>query len=124
MFWSANKAIRVIFTISKEYAPESDAAYYWFAYHSDWDSFLGDADKGFYVLGCIGRGEAYALPFDWIHARMSKLNMTKEEDRFFCHVFLYALKSGGLALWLTDGFLDPIDQFKLPIHSAPGFAEI
>lgn len=116
LFWSADKSVRSVFTVSKEYDSGSASPYYWFAYHSDWDKFLADAEKGFYVLGCIGRDEAYALPYTWIHERMPKLNMTREGDRFYFHVFLSTLNSGALALWLPDGTLDPIDQLRMPVH--------
>ena len=33
------------------------------AYHSDWYKFLSDGTQGLYVLGCLGRDEAYALPY-------------------------------------------------------------
>jgi hypothetical protein len=109
-----------VVTISKQYADAKGKPYFWFAYHSDWDNFLSEAGQGLYVLGCIGRDEAFALPFGWIHQRMQYLNVTKTENKTYCHVFLYPTVAGGLALWLVNGNLDPLDEFRIALSEPPG----
>jgi hypothetical protein len=54
------QALRAVVTISKQYLEDGG---YWHAYHSGRDKFLSEASQGLYVLGCIGRDEAYAIPF-------------------------------------------------------------
>ena len=49
LYWTANKEFRVAVTISKRY----EGGDYWYAYHSDWDEFLGQATTGLYVLGSL-----------------------------------------------------------------------
>jgi hypothetical protein len=120
LYWSADRGLRVVVTISKQYTEAKGRCYYWFAYHSDWDKFLSEAAQGFYVLGCIGRDEAYALPFEWIHPRMQYLYVTKAGDKSYCHVFLYPTEKGGFALWLDNGRLEPIDAFRIALHQPVG----
>jgi hypothetical protein len=111
LYWSADKAVRAVVTISKQY---SDGGY-WYAYHSDWDKFLSEASQGLYVLGCIGREEAYALPFQWIHSRVRNLNVTEREGKSHWHILLYPTETGGLALRLNTGQNEPLDAFKISL---------
>ena len=46
LYWSADKALRVVVTISKKYEDSG----YWYAYHLSWDVFLSAGKRGFYVL--------------------------------------------------------------------------
>jgi hypothetical protein len=117
LYWSADKRLRAVFAISRQYDEGKGKHSYWYAYHSGWDQFLGEAKEGFYVLGCIGRNEIYVLPFEWIHSRMKELNVTEADGKFFCHVFLYSAESGGLVLWLTSGKTEPLDKFKISIRA-------
>jgi hypothetical protein len=113
LYWSANKEIRAAVTISKQYADAKGRIYFWFAYHPDWDEFLGDAVSGLYVLGCVGRDEAYVLPYEWIHSRMKNLKSTLGTGKSHWHIFLYPTDAGGLALWLDGGKLEPLDKFRV-----------
>ncbi|MGD0521176.1 MAG: hypothetical protein ABSA48_07970 [Terracidiphilus sp.] len=120
LYWSADRKLRAVFAFSKQYEEKKGGHSYWYAYHSGWDQFLGEGAEGFYVLGCIGRNEAYALPYEWIHSRMNNLDATETEDRTYRHVFLYSNNTGGLALWLKGGKLDPINEFKIPSFQGIG----
>lgn len=86
LYWSPDKSqVRVACTISKRYFRAED---YWYAYHPSWDEFLSGGVKGYYVLGCVDRDVAYALPFKWIHERLPELYTTKNDERFYWHVAL------------------------------------
>jgi len=106
-------------TISKHYVEDNG---YWYAYHSDWDKFLSEGSQGLYVLGCMGRDEAYALPYQWIHSRVQHLNVTEREGKSHWHILLYPGPSGGLALRLNNGQNESLENFKirLAISSAAG----
>ena len=54
--------------MSKRYAGKNQAPY-WYADHPQWDTFLGEADRGFFVLGCMDLEMAFAVP----HAAMKPL---------------------------------------------------
>lgn len=112
-----DKRLRAVFTVSKEYAQASGPSYYWFAYHVGWDKYLGEAEEGFYVLGCVGRNEAYALPVEWIRERTKYLNATEKEERSYFQVYIYAVENGNMLLWLSNHEHEPLDNFKMPLHS-------
>jgi hypothetical protein len=122
LYWSADKALRAVVTISKQYLEDGG---YWYAYHSDWDKFLSEANQGFYVLGCIGRDEAYALPFQWIHSRVQYLNATAREGKSHWHILLDPTEGVGLALRLNNGKNEPLDGFKIALgqHSVASSAK-
>lgn len=117
MYWSTDderKDLRAVFAFSKQYEEKAGGHYYWYAYHDAWDEFLKEGRKGFYILGCIGRGEAYALPFHWIHAKKEELYRTENEGQRYCQVFLLSTEKG-MALWLKDGGRIPVDEFRFPV---------
>ncbi len=115
LYWSADQRIRVVVAVSKQYEEAKGGHSYWYGYHSDWDSFLSGAASGFYVLGCIGRNEAYALPFEWIHSRMKYFNATEYNGKSYCHIVLGSTDSGGLVLWLDNKKREPLDGFRIPL---------
>jgi hypothetical protein len=117
LYWNTDKTVRAAVTISKHYL-EGEGGY-WYAYHSDWDTFLGEAIRGLYILGCIGREEAYALPYQWIHARLKNLSVTEREGKSHWHVLLYPTVSGELALRLTNGQNESLDDFKIVLSRFP-----
>jgi hypothetical protein len=122
MYWSTDderKDLRAVFAFSKQYEEKGGGHSYWYAYHDAWDQFISEGQKGFYILGCNGRGEAYALPFQWIHAKKGDLYRTEKEDKGYCQVFLSSTKKG-MALRLKDGGLIPVDEFRFPVPSEEG----
>jgi len=114
LYWSPAENVRAVVTVSKQYAQDGG---YWFAYHSDWDQFLAEAARGTYILGCIGRDEMYALPFEWIHLRLQHLSATEREGKRHWHILLYPTEVGNLVLRLNNGKNEPLEEFKIPfIH--------
>jgi hypothetical protein len=111
LYWSADQSLRAAITISKQYEDGG----YWYAYQSDWDEFLSQATKGLYVLGCIGRDEAYALPFQWIHSRLDHLYSTEREGRSHWHIYLKPNEAGNLLFWLNNGQAEGIDVFRIQL---------
>ena len=61
LFSDPEKRFRVCCAVSKRY--EKDYQPYWYAYHPAWDSFLDGGEEAYFVLACMDRSEAYALPF-------------------------------------------------------------
>jgi hypothetical protein len=115
LYWTADKSIRLAITISKEYEKGGD---FWYGYHPDWDKFLKEGSVGLFVLGCVGRNEAFAIPFDWIHSRLDRLNITERENGSHYHIQLFPNASGKLALRLNNGQNENIDQFELVLSKA------
>lgn len=111
LYWSADQSLRVAITVSKQYEDGG----YWFAYHSDWDEFLSKGTKGLFVLGCIGWNEAYALPFQWMHAKIENLNATEREGKSHWHIYLSPDETGSLVIWLNNGKTEAVESFKIQL---------
>jgi len=111
LYWSADKSLRAAITISKEY----EGGDYWYAYHPAWDAFLSEAATGFFVLGCVGRDEAFAIPFGWIHCRLNSFYTTERDDNRYWHILLWPAEDGEMVLRLKDGSSESLDSFKLPL---------
>jgi len=113
LYWSADKSLRVVVTISKRYGESG----YWYAYHSPWDVFLREGKQGFFVLGCVGRSEAFAIPYEWIHSRVASLNVTEREGGKHWHILLYPSTNGQLVLRLKNGKDESLEPFRLALGS-------
>jgi hypothetical protein len=113
LYWTADKSARAAITISKEYARGN----FWYAYHPDWDEFLSEGSVGLFVLGCVGRNEAFALPFEWIHKRVGFLNVTEREPESHFHIHLYPDAAGELFLRLSNGENERIQQFAVSLSA-------
>lgn len=113
LYWTADKSVRAAITISKVYASGN----FWYAYHEDWDEFLGEGSVGLFVLGCVGRNDAFAVPFDWIHGRIGFLNVTERGGGSHFHIHLYPDATGELFLRLNNGEDQPIKEFKIPLSA-------
>lgn len=116
LYWSADKSMRVVVTVSKRYGESG----YWYAYHLPWDEFLSEGQPGLYVLGCVDRNEAFAIPYEWIHARVESLNVTEGEDGKLkhWHILVDPTDNGQLVLRLKNGKNESLDGFKLVLSSS------
>ena len=118
---SSDDRVRAVMSISKFYEDRPDFPY-WYAYHPDQDEFLGEGEKGYFVLGCIDRDEAFAIPLDVMRPLVGLLNTTTREDsrRVHYHVHL-AERDGALALLLpkaaTHLNVTPY-RLSLPVNAA------
>jgi hypothetical protein len=118
LYWNADDTLRAAIAISRHYDGGKKQQSYWYAYQADWDEFLSkkaEADRGLYVLGCLGRNEAYVLPYQWIHSRVERLGFTEQPSRKYWHILLYESPSGGLVLRLKDGQSESLDKFRIAL---------
>ena len=113
LLWSADKSVRAAITVSKKY-PDG---HYWYAYHPDWDKFLGEGATGLFVLGCVGRSEAFAIPYKWMHSKLDMLNVTenKTTKRKHYQISAYPKSNGQLCLRLNNGVDEPLESFKMSV---------
>jgi hypothetical protein len=96
LFWSPDKELRVCCAVSKRY--ESSYQPYWYAFHPSWDEFLAEAKEGYFIISCMDRNEAFAIPYSWIEKNKSNLNMTDNGYKSYWHVPITTLEDGGLAI--------------------------
>ena len=99
LFWSPDKGFRVCCAVSKRYEVKGDYQPYWYAYHPSWDSFfLAEGSEAFFILSCMDRDEAFAIPYSWIKKNKTHLNVTDRGERSYWHVPITTLDNGKLAI--------------------------
>lgn len=89
LFWSSDKNVRVCCAVSKRY--EGDYQPYWYAFHPNWDRFLAEGKDTYFLLSCMDRNEAYAVPYSLLADNKKNLNMTERGDRSYWHVAVTTL---------------------------------
>jgi hypothetical protein len=111
LFWSSDKELRVCCAVSKKYGSEYQP--YWYAFHPKWDAFLAEAKEGYFVLACMDRNEAYAVPYSWMLANKRNLNKTDNGERSYWHVALTTLDDGKLAINTSKvGAKAPLEPYR------------
>jgi hypothetical protein len=86
LYHDMGNAIRVCCAISKRHPRGT----YWYAYHPHWDHFLSEGERGFFVLGCVDREVAYALPRSFMQNILHELYTTEMKDsgKMYWHIHL------------------------------------
>lgn len=117
-YWSADRKVRAVCAISKRYEGKNQDPY-WYAYHPHWDQFLEGAEKAYFVLGCMDRMEAFALPREVIRPILHDLHQTVRRDhRSYWHIHLIEV-DGALALHREKARkILPLAPFLLPLAQA------
>lgn len=111
LYWNPDANLRAVISVSKRY-PRGG---YWYAYHPKWRAYLMDGSKGFYVLGCLDRREAYAIPYQKMESLLPDMYTTDDDNRMYWHVIVDELPSGKFALTnLKQGRKEDISQFRIP----------
>jgi len=114
LFWSPDKALRVCCAVSKRY--EGDYQPYWYAYHPKWDEFLAEGKAGYFILSCMDRDEAFAVPFSWIQKNKKNLNKTDRGDRSYWHVPITTIERGKLAINTSKiGTKTPLEPYRFEL---------
>jgi hypothetical protein len=110
LYASADQTFRVCCAVSKRF--ERGYQPYWYAFHPAWDKFLSEGRHSFFILACMDRDEAYALPYSWVEKNKLHLNMTERDDRSYWHVALTTISGDKLAIKLPKiGGKIPLQQY-------------
>jgi hypothetical protein len=113
LYSTADQSIKVVIAVSRRYP----AGNFWYSYNKYRDEFLASARCGLYVLGCVGRNEAFALPFDWITKKREVLNATTTAGSVFHHIRVCPDSAGDLSLYLNNGKREPLRQFAVSLSA-------
>lgn len=112
LYWDASHEKRLACSISKRY---TRGAAYWYAYHPQWDEFLGEAKSGFFVLGCMDLSCAFAILLDVVRKHLDALNTTTtNKGRTYWHIHLIE-NDGDIGLVLPGAGNLPLDSYRVPI---------
>ena len=96
LFSDPTKEVRVCCAVSKRY--EGDYQPYWYAFHPAWNEFLAEGKESFFILACMDRDEAFAIPYKWMKDNLKNLNTTDRGDKSYWHVPVTFLDDGELAV--------------------------
>jgi hypothetical protein len=109
--------LRVTCAVSKRY--DNDYQPYWYALHPTWVEFLKEGKNSYFILGCMDRDKAYAVPFSEVATLLPSLNQTEKGDRSYWHV---ALNLDGDALkWNVSQIGSKLDlqKYSFDLNVAP-----
>ncbi|MBM3763287.1 MAG: hypothetical protein FJW36_23980 [Acidobacteria bacterium] len=98
LYSSPDKQFRVCCAVSKRYESKKDYRPYWYAYHPSWDEFLAEGKDSYFILSCMDRDEAFAVPYAWIEANKVNMNVTDRGERSYWHVPVTTIEHGKLAI--------------------------
>lgn len=116
LFWSPDKKLRVCCAVSKRY--EGDYQPYWYAYHPKWDEFLAEGEEAYFIISCMDRDEAFAIPYQWLQKNKDNLNMTDRGERSYWHVAITTLENGGLAINVSRvGTKTPLEPWRYSLKT-------
>jgi hypothetical protein len=79
LYWDPTRRQRVVCTVSKRYANQGPAKY-WYGYHLQWHAFLLEGERGFFVLGCTDLDVAFMLPVDTLSEHLEEFYTTEQKD--------------------------------------------
>lgn len=114
LYWNAARDLRAACSISKLYTGKNQNPY-WYAYHPAWDEFLAPAKKGFFVLGCMDRDEAYAISQPKMAEVLPDLHTTVTKDgKAYWHIHLKEGRSGLEMVLPKTGKTLELKQFAIP----------
>jgi hypothetical protein len=114
-YWTSTRDVRAVCSISKRYEGKNQNPY-WYAYHPQWDEFLSEADRAYFILGCMDLDRAFAVPRDAIRSILPKLHQSVREAGNYWHIHL-AERNGRIEILIpnsVNGF--PLEDFSLPIR--------
>jgi hypothetical protein len=95
---STDNRLGITCAVSKRY--RRDYQPYWYALHPQWLQFLRSKPESYFVLACMDRDEAYALPVKLLEEHLSDFNRTELEDKHYWHIAL-SNEAGRLGLRLS-----------------------
>lgn len=116
-YWSSDQKIRVVCTVSKRYTKKGTTPY-WYAYHPQWDQFLGEGEDGFFALGCMDMDSAFAIPVQVMRDHLEELNTTTRADnsQTYWHVKILEPSPNKFELQLPkSGSSLPLDEFSITL---------
>jgi hypothetical protein len=117
LYWDAAHEKRVACSISKRYA--KGAYPYWYAYHPQWNEFLGEGSQSFFALGCMDLPHAFAIPLDVMRNNLSALNTTTTERSTYWHIHLVQRDDGSIALQLPKASKQlPLEDFRISLDDS------
>ncbi|MGA2986930.1 MAG: hypothetical protein ABSG32_24275 [Terriglobia bacterium] len=75
---------------------------------------MAEGKESFFILSCMDRDGAYAVPYSWLLENKKNLNMTDRGDRSYWHVALTTVEANGLAINVSRvGTKAPLEPYRV-----------
>jgi hypothetical protein len=117
LYWTPDKEFRVCCAVSKKY--DRDNQVYWYAYYPKWDDFLAEGKESYFILSCMDREEAFAVPFSWLLNNKQDFNITEKDGRSYWHVALTTLRADKLGINLSKkGGKTPLEPYRFKFKTS------
>jgi hypothetical protein len=117
LLWDASHKTRLVCTISKRYIKKG-ASPYWFAYHTQWHSFLTEGKAAHLALGCMDLSFAFAIPVNIMSSVVGGLNQTLKDDGEidYWHIHIAEHEPSQYTILLPKrSDVLPLDEYRVPI---------
>jgi hypothetical protein len=114
-YWTSARDVRAVCSISKRYEGKNQNPY-WYAYHPQWDDFLSEAERAYFILGCMDLERAFAIPQDAIRSILPKLHQSVRDAGNYWHIHL-GERNEGMEILIPNspkGLL--LEQFAISIR--------
>jgi hypothetical protein len=111
--------VRVVCAISKRYERQGSARY-WYGHYDTAAAFLANCDRAYFVLGCMDRDEAYAVPARVMRDMLAGLHQTITESASYWHVELRDRKGDLILAQPRSGQGFSVRPFAFPLGKSGG----
>jgi len=101
LYWDPSNQVRAVCTVSKRYTTQGITKY-WYAYHPQWNEFLMEGEKGYFVLGTTDLDISFAIPQKAMDEVLNDLHTTEIKGRSsnYYHVKIAELEDGNYVIQL------------------------
>jgi hypothetical protein len=93
LYWDPNRRQRIVCTVSKRYANQGPAKY-WYGYRLQWHAFLLEGERGFFVLGCTDLDVAFIVPVANIRDHLEEFYTTEKKDGSIDYYHIKIVEAG------------------------------
>jgi len=95
-FASPNMDLRICCAVSKLYNSPSQP--YWYAFHDYYIDFFGQCENSYFILACMDRNTAYAIPLETLQNILQHLSTTERQSHKYWHITINSTTDGVLAI--------------------------
>jgi len=119
LFWTPDRMRRVCAAVSKRY--DSPNKPYWYAFHPHWDAFLEEGTEGYFMLACMDRETAFAIPHSVVRSHLEYCSKTIREDgKSYWHIALSHDPGGGVVWDISkENAKISLAPFEVPLKYEP-----
>lgn len=85
-FENKNHGVRLVISVSKRY--EELPSLYWYGFNESQIDFLDQARQGYFIMGFLDSGRAFAIPHEKMKQMVKEMNYTVRQSKRNYHVLI------------------------------------